>query len=264
MGYHEQGIRDDADYGTQFLNAKKSDAGVSGGDEPPPPPRPVPVPPGGGRSVGQIVMIALIVVAVVGGGIAFFALGGGGGGSDDDLISGGDGVEVGDHDRRGTTTTTEEPRRTTTTEKPATTTTSTAPSTTVATTVATTVTTAVPTTAAPACPGGSARTTLEGDYAVLPGQQFRINITGTTANQTTEAIDLTLMVAVAHTPASGGPKVTTARPDKYGQSIPAGGTLTWTATVVVESTSQPSASSTGSWAWSDAKFATCPVGTFGG
>jgi hypothetical protein len=260
--YTEKGIKDDADYGTQFLNARKDDGGGGGGDEPP---RPTPGDGqgGGGRNVGQIVMIAVIVLAVIAGVVAVFALGGGDDGDSGDLIAEGDGVEVGDHERRSTTSTTEEPEPTTT-EAPETTTTTTASTTTTSPT-STTASTAPPTSTAPvSCPGGATRTTIGGTYSVLPGQQFRVSIEGTTVNETTAAIDLTLTVAVTHQPTAGSNKVTNVRPEEFGRSIPAGGQLTWHASVIVDSAAEPAPPmATGSWAWSDAALAECPVGTFG-
>src|SRR5215207_9917348 len=100
QGYHEQGIKEGEDYGTQFLNARK-DGGAGRGE----PPKDVPSPPppgGGGRNVGQILMIVLLVAAVLGGAAAILVLSTGGDDGGDDLIAAGDEVEIGDHDRRGT------------------------------------------------------------------------------------------------------------------------------------------------------------------
>lgn len=259
QGYHEQGIRDGEDYGTQFLNARKD--GGAGGDEPPKDVPSPPPPPPGGRSVGQILMIVLIVGAVLGGGVAVFLLAGGGGSAGDDLISAGDDVEIGDHDRRGTTSTTGE--ATTTTEARETTTTTAARTTTTASTTPTTPpstpTTPVPTTAAIACPGGFAGSQLEISIAALPAGQYRVTITGSTKNETTAAINLQLVVPVV-----GSEGTTNAKPDKYGSVVAPGASLSWVATTVITSDSEPEVTrASGTWTWTDPKFRACPTGTFG-
>jgi hypothetical protein len=259
QGYHEQGIKNGEDYGTQFLNARKD--GGAGGNEPPKD-VPSPPPPPGGRSVGQILMIALIVLAVVGGGAAALILSTGGDDVGDDLIAEGDEVAISDHDRQAAaTTTTEEPETTTTTAAPTTTTTTPASTTTQSTAAPTTTVppTQAPTSAAVACPGGFAGTQLTVSIAALPQSQFRVTVNGATTNSTTAAINLQLTV-----PIGGSEGTTNIRPDKYGASVRPGATLNWTATTIVTSDTQPDVNhANGSWTWTDPKFSGCATGTFG-
>lgn len=267
---YERGIKDDADYGTQFLNARAGASGDEGAPPPPPPPTPGDDEPAPSRGVGLVVMILLIVGAIGAGIAGFLIFGGDSGGSSGDLVTAGD-VEI-DADGfpvRETTTTTEKPESTTTTTSSSTTT-----STTLATTSTTASTVPVPTTVAvpvtppptqaPSCPGGSSQTTLQGPYSATGANQYRLDLSGTTTNDTTAAFDLTLVVRVQHEPTAGQVKTIEVRTDQNGQSVPAGGSIAWTATANLRSVSAPQPlGAGGSWRWSDAQYAPCPTGTFG-
>jgi hypothetical protein len=258
QGYHEKGIKDDADYGTQFLNARKEDGG-GGGDEPPRPPPPTPSP--GGRSAGSIIAIVLVVVAVVGG-LTAFVLAAPKDGDSGDLIADGEGVDIGDHDRREETTTTTDPPRETTTSTAAPTTTTTSPPPTTPITPPTPTSAPIVTpapTLAPSCPGGFAGSQLSVNISALPASQWRVTINGTTRNDTTASINLLLTV-----PINGSGGTTDARPDKYGTAVAPGATLAWTATATVDSSSEPTVTrAAGTWAWTDPQYASCATGTFG-
>jgi hypothetical protein len=265
---YERGIKEDADYGTQFLNASGARSAGEGEPPPPPPPTPGDEPPAS-RGIGLVVMVLLIVGAIGAGIAGFLIFGGGDDGSSGDLVTSGDVViDENGFPVRVTTTTTEEPAPTTTTSSTTTT------STTLATTSTTAPTLPVPTTVAapvtppptqgPTCPGGSSSTTLSVQPIVSTGDQFRLELTGTTTNNTTAAFDLTLVVRIQHEVAAGQVRTMEARTDQNGQSVPAGGSITWTATASGRSISQPQVlGAGGNWRWSDPQLASCPTGSFG-
>lgn len=272
----EKGIDPEADYGQQFLNAK--------GSAPRPPMPPAgdggtpPIPPSG-RSVGQIVMIVILVLAVLGGGAALVLLSGGDSGStDDDLITAG-GVQI-DEEGRVRTTTTEAPE-TTTTEAPETTTTE-APETTTTPPLAPTTavagfppvtgpggvipppapTVAVPTTAPPpACPGGSVATSITGATVTIVGGAWKVDVSGTTTNNTTAAIRMQVTVPITYVDGGGATKTVTAQPAQYGQTVAPGASLSWSVSQPVTSDQQPRPGSpAGAFSWADPSMASCPTG----
>jgi hypothetical protein len=260
----EKGIKDDVDYGTAFLDARKGAAGA-GGDEPPaPPPAPVPLPPSG-KSVGQIVLFLVLSLTVIAGGVGLFVLTGDGGDASGDLISEGGGVEIADRDRRVTTTTTE--ATTTTTEA---TTTTTQPPTSTTQLGATTVpnqgsVVPVVTTIAPACPSGGVSSAVGGTWTSIVGGDWRVDFTGSsTTNNTTAAIKLNVEVPITYVDDGGSSQVIAFRPDQYGQTIAPGATVNWSGVRLIRDAPQQPAmgSATGRWAWADPAFATCEVGAF--
>jgi hypothetical protein len=267
-GYREQGIKDDVDYGTQFLNGR---AAADGGEAPPAPP---PAPPSagdeppGGRGVGTVLMVVLIVGALAAGVAGFLLFGGGGDDDSGDLVTAGD-VEIDENGFpvRETTTTTEAPRATTTTTTTATTSTTLAPTTTASTAPPPTAPTTPPTpppTQAPSCPGGSSQTTLSVRPSTTGNGQWLIDMSGTTSNGTTAPFDLTLVVTVQHEPAAGNTQTREVRTDQNGRSVPAGGSIDWTASVTVPSKTEPRVlGAGGAWRWSEPRYASCPTGTFG-
>jgi hypothetical protein len=289
----ERGIDPTADYGTQFLNARKGEP-----EGPPPPPPPTTEgSEGGAGGRGKMVLVAVIVVALLGGAAAVFALSGGDdeGDTGDDLITASGRVEVDDEGRPiATTTTTTEKPEPTTTEAPETTTTQ-APTTLAPTTPPPTLptvttlpvatlppgyptlttlpgggplpTTPVPTapqtTAGPTCPGGSVSTRVNGAFVTIAGGQYKVEVDGTTVNDTTAAINFEVTVPVTYKP-GGSSKTDNVRPDQYGQSVRAGGSLDWTLTYLVNSENTPTIGSpSGSWSWTDAALRSCPTSAFG-
>lgn len=285
----ERGIDPDADYGTQFLNAKKG--------EPPPPPPPTgaapaaaPPPEEKEGGAGKVIMIVVAIFAVLGGILGFVAFAGGGDDSDgdDNLITAG-GVEIRDTDRAAPTTTTTKPEPTTT-KPPETTTTTTAPPTTLPPTtlppvvptlppvtvpggfpVVTTLPgqplpppTAPPTTGV-TCPGGSVSTRVDGAISTLVGDQWKVEVDGTTLNNTTASINLGVTVPVTYKPTGSGNKTDEVKPAQFNQSVRPGTSLKWTIDLTIpDSTTQPTiAAPTGDWTWTDASFASCPTNAFG-
>lgn len=271
----EKGIDPNADYGKQFLNAR--------GGEPPhnEPPRPTQVPDEpSGRSVGQMVLIGVVVVLVLGGAVAAVALGGGGGSVDDDLITA-EGIEIDEEGRPVRTTTTE---ATTTTTEATTTTTEATTTTSTTTTTVPGVTTVpgfppgtgpyqtlpstlptlpptLPATTTPPCPSGSVATNLTGATVTIVGGAWKVDVTGTTTNNTTGAITLQVTVPINYVDEGGGSKTVTAKPAEYGRSIAPGATLNWSVSQPVTSPQQPRPGTpTSAFSWTDSSFAACPTG----
>lgn len=291
----ERGIDPSADYGTQFLNARKGEPEGPGSPPPPPPPTAGDGAPGGGK--GKVAIIAVIVVALLGGAVAVFALSGGSDDeSGDDLITASGGIKV-DEDGRPipTTTTTEKPKPTTTTTEPPETITTLPPTTlppqtlppqtlppqtvpgqtlppgfpTVTTLpggvpLPTTPTPTAPqTTAGPTCPGGSVSTRVNGAFVTIAGGQYKVEVEGTTVNDTTAAINFEVTVPVTYQPGTSS-KTDQVRPDQYGQSVRAGSSLDWTLTYLVDSENTPTIGSpSGTWSWTDSALRSCPTSAFG-
>ena len=274
----EKGIDPKADYGKQFLNARDGE-----------PPRKDPVQPTEvadeppGRSVGQMVLIGVIVVVVLGGAAAAVALGGGGGGSvDEDLITA-EGVVIDEEGRPVRTTSTTE--ATTTTTEATTTTTESTTTTSTTTTIASipgvttipgfppgtpyptlppTVPTVPPTqpvVTSPPCPSGSVATNLTGATVTIVGGSWKVEVSGSTTNNTSAAITLLVTVPINYEDEGGAPKTVTAKPAEYGRSIAPGATLNWAVSQAVTSPQQPRPGTpSSSFSWSNSSFASCPTG----